>query len=282
MVDHRGTLLPLLAAVSDAGGVARAASLARAGHSRYRVGVALREEHLIRVRRDWVALPGADPELVAAAREAVVLSCITLARRLGLWVLDEDRCHVAADPRGAGGKSRLARVHWAVPLVPRHPDALVDTIENALVLVATCRPFETALAVCESAIHTGRATREMLARMDVPPAARAVLAATDPFADSGLETLFRTRLRWLRLRIAWQIWIAGHRVDFLIGDRLAVQLDGGHHVGAQRASDVAHDAQLMLLGYHVLRFTYAQIVADWAAVQDTIMRAVAVGLHRAA
>ena len=35
-----------------------------------------------------------------------------------------------------------------------------------------------------------------------------------------------------------------------------VQIDGGHHVGLQRAEDVAHDAALTLLGYHVIRVTY--------------------------
>jgi very-short-patch-repair endonuclease len=102
------------------------------------------------------------------------------------------------------------------------------------------------------------------------------------FSDSGLETIFLTRLRWMRIRILFQTWIAGHRVDFLLGERLVVQIDGGHHVGAQRTSDIAHDAALTLLGYHVIRLGYEQIVSDWPAVQDLIMRAVAQGLHRAA
>ena len=59
-----------------------------------------------------------------------------------------------------------------------------------------------------------------------------------------------------------------------------LQIDGGHHVGQQRTSDIAHDAQLMLLGYHVIRVGYEQVVNDWPAVQDVIMRAVAQGLHR--
>ncbi|MGU3645208.1 endonuclease domain-containing protein [Microbacterium sp. C23T] len=78
-----------------------------------------------------------------------------------------------------------------------------------------------------------------------------------------------------------QIWIHGHRADFLIGDRLVVQIDGGHHVGLQRAEDVAHDAALMLLGHHVIRVTYVQVIERWPDVQDLIMRAVAQGLHRA-
>lgn len=78
-----------------------------------------------------------------------------------------------------------------------------------------------------------------------------------------------------------QVWIAGHLADFLIGDRLVLQIDGGHHVGAQRSSDTHHDAELMLLGYHVIRVTYAQVIHRWQEVLDLILRAVGQGLHRA-
>ncbi|WP_344096256.1 endonuclease domain-containing protein [Microbacterium deminutum] len=89
------------------------------------------------------------------------------------------------------------------------------------------------------------------------------------------------RLSWMKISIVPQAWIAGHRVDFLIGARLVLQIDGGHHVGAQRTSDITHDAQLMLLGYHVIRVGFDQMVNDWPSVQDLITRAVAQGLHRA-
>ena len=64
-------------------------------------------------------------------------------------------------------------------------------------------------------------------------------------------------------------------------DRLVLQIDGAHHTGAQRDEDIAHDATLTLMGYHVIRVSYRHVVDDWASVQDTIMRAVAQGLHRA-
>lgn len=275
--DARSVRLSESVRVAD--GVTRTARLLRAGHSRARIRTALDEGILVRVRRGWVALPGADPELVAAARGGVVLTCITQARRLGLWVLDEDRCHVAADPHRGGPSPERATVHWARPAVPRPPDSLVDALENVLLLVAGCQPFEAALTVWDSALQKNLVTKEGLARLPLVPAARAVLAAAQEYTDSGIETLFRVRLRWLRVRILHQVWLGGHRADFLIGERLVVQVDGGHHVGAQRAADLAHDAALMLRGYHVLRFTYGQIVDDWPAVQSSIMRAVAQRLH---
>ncbi|WP_306169501.1 endonuclease domain-containing protein [Microbacterium sp. RU33B] len=271
----------LMMAVREAGGVARTTSLLSLGHSEHRISTAVAAGALSRVSRGWVAAPDADSELVRAAREGVVLTCLTQARRLGLWVLDDGRRHVALPPHGSARRSQGARVHWAQPVIPRHPDALTDSIENVLALVAACQPRDAALVVFEAALRRDLVSSVGLRMTRLPPAARLLLDDASHFSDSGLETIFFTRLRWLRVRILAQTWIEGHRVDFLIGERLVVQIDGAHHVGAQRTSDIAHDAALMLLGYRVLRLSYDQIIGDWPAVQDLIMRAVAQGFHRA-
>jgi very-short-patch-repair endonuclease len=121
---------------------------------------------------------------------------------------------------------------------------------------------------------------QALRRLSLSPAARRLAEQVTPFSDSGLESFAIPRLRWLRLPLRRQVWIAGRRADLLIGDRLVLQIDGGHHVGAQRQADIAHDAALMLLGYHVIRVGYGQMIDRWHEVQDSIMRAVAQGLHR--
>jgi very-short-patch-repair endonuclease len=270
--------------VNAHGGVVRTTALVDTGTSRYAIAAAVAAGLLFSPRRGWVALWDADPYLLAAARAGVVLTCVTRARRLGLWVLGQGGVHVGARPTSSrlnlpDGKTT---VHWSAPAQPRDPDALEDGILNTLVIVASCQPYEQALAVWESALNSGLAAKDELARLRLRPAARRLLDAAGPFSDSGLETIFAVRLRWLRHPIRAQIWIQGHHVDFLIGDRLVVQIDGGHHVGLQRAEDVAHDAALMLLGYHVIRVTYVQVVERWHEVQDLIMRAVAQGLHRAA
>jgi len=243
---------------------------------------AVRSGVLVRPRGGWLAVPDADPELLAAARDGVVLTCATQARRLGLWVLRGDRPHVAAPAHaGAVRTGPGLVVHWAAPLVPRSPGSLEDPIENVLALAASCLPHEEALAIWESALRRGPVDIPGLSRLPLSGRARELLEEANPFADSGLETVIPLRLRWLRLRIVPQAWIAGHRVDFLIGDRLVLQVDGGTHVDAQREEDVRHDAQLMLMGFRVIRVGYHQVLHDWPAVQDLIMRAVAQGLHRA-
>jgi len=266
--------------VRGAGGIVRVRRLRERGWSERSVRAAVDLQRLQRPRKGWVAVPDADPHLLAAARAGVVVSCVTQAERLGLWVLDRSqRPHVAAPPRSGGVRAARAHVHWAEPIVPRHPDALVDEIENVLALVAQCLAFEEALIVWESALDKKLVRLEELHRLPFHGAARRLRERASPYSGSGLETIFVSRLGWLGVPIVPQVWIAGHRVDFLIGARLVIQIDGATHVGAQRTSDIAHDAELMLLGYHVIRVGYSQVVHRWHEVQALIMRAVAQGLH---
>lgn len=271
-----------LAELSRRGGVARTASLVSAGVSAHALRRAKEVGAVRRIRRGWVALPDADPLLVGAASRGVVLSCLTAAVRYGLWVPDARPIHVAARPNAA----RLAVpegvvVHWAVPLVERDPDAVVDGILNTLSLVAACQPTETALVVWESALNRGAVDREQLEQLALSPAARELLGRARPYSDSGLETIFVFRLRWLEVAMIPQAWVLGHRVDVLIGERLVIQIDGASHTGAQRTRDIEHDARLMLRGYHVLRFSYEQVMERWPEVQAVVMEAVAQGRHRA-
>lgn len=262
-------------------GVARTSTLLRQGMSRNRIAAEVRQGSLIRPRKGWVARPAADPALLYAARHGVVLSCITQAKRSGLWVHSEKEHHFAT--RSASSRGRPDGIlHWRTPLVPRDPDALEDSLENVLNTVAHCQQFEEAVAIWDSALNKGLVEWQTLSKLPLTGRAKDVLLASNRFADSGLESYVRTRLAWLRLRIVAQAWLHGHRVDFLIGDRLVLQVDGSQHTGAQRSSDNQHDAELALLGYEVVRVTYTQVIFDWPAVQQRIMRAIAQGRHLAA
>lgn len=266
-------------ALSRTRGVARAGTLQRLGVSRHRIADGIARGILVRPRRGWIALPDADPELLSAAARGGVLSCVTQARRLGLWVLAEDRPHLAARTPDSRVEAPGCAIHWGAPVVPRDPDLLEDRLENVLAYVAGCQPWESALAIWESALNRRATTLERLRRLPFRGAARRLLAESTPFSDSGLESIFLTRLRWLRVRIVPQAWVNGHRVDFLIGERLVVQIDGATHTGAQRTSDNRHDGALDLDGYHVIRVGYWQVLEDWPGVQLLIMTAIAQGHH---
>lgn len=226
-------------------------------------------------------MPTIDPALEFAARHGVLLTCVTQARRLGIWVSEDPPVpHVAARHRGHHVEV-AARVHWTAAPVPRAPGQLEDALANVLFHVAECLPFEHALATWESALNKGKTDVQLLAALKLPPEGVRLLAECAPFSDSGLESLFRTRLRWLHLPIRAQSWLHGHRADFLIGDRLVVQADGRQHSGEQKIADYKHDAELQARGFHVIRVSYSQVMFEWPSVQEAIMQAIAAGLHLA-
>ncbi|MFT4233754.1 MAG: DUF559 domain-containing protein [Microbacterium sp.] len=264
------------------GGYARVRTLVHDGVAPREIEKAVAAGHLLPPRRGWVIAREADPAVRAALEIGAVISCVSRAARLGLWEPRDAGWHVALAPNARLLRESDAHVHWAKPLVPRHPDSAEDSIENALVLVAKCQPYEQALAVWESALRLELFNKPRMQRLPLPPAAREICEDMMPYADSGAETMVIPRLRWLRVALRRQVWIANHRVDLLIGERLVLQIDGAHHIGAQRDSDNAHDARLRLMGYHVIRISLWQIMNDWAFVQDAIARAVAQGLHLAA
>ena len=123
----------------------------------------------------------------------------------------------------------------------------------------------------ESALKAGLVDLRSLEQVQFGAPARRVLREVTPFADSGLESFVRVRLRSLGLTVGAQAWILGHRVDFLVERWLVLQIDGGHHVGPQRAADIRHDALLATHGYRVLRFSYAQVVHEWPETQRLVM-----------
>ena len=266
------------------GGIAHAQQAARAGFTRYAIRQGIAGGACSRACRDWLALPTAPPDLRAAAVLGGRVACLSVARRLELWHLSDGMNHVSVPRNATVPASNALRVHWSVGPIPVARFALVEPIENALVHIAECQPFENALVVWDSALNKKLVTEASLARLPLrSAAARAVRAVASGLADSGLETLPVSRLAASGIRVSQQVMLDGHRADGLIGDRLVLQTDGFsfHSTADQRGSDIAHDRRLALLGYTVLRYDYRQILFDWPRVEAEILHAMAQGLHLA-
>ncbi|WP_433674918.1 endonuclease domain-containing protein [Microbacterium gorillae] len=159
---------------------------------------------------------------------------------------------------------------------------LIESVEDTLQHVALCCDLTTATVIWESACRVEGVSPETLHQIAWTSTAARLLAATvTGLSDSGLETLLIRGLAHLNCELRAQAFVAGHRVDLLIGDRLVLQVDGQefHSSAAERTRDAAHDAELTLRGYTVLRFTYAQVIHDWPRVLATVSRAVAQRRH---
>lgn len=256
-----------------------------AGFGPAAVRASIASGEVVRIRRYWLATPGSPPALLAAAEATGVLACVSAAAHRGWWLPDraaaDARVHVAVKPHAARPSADV-RVHWSLPIVPVGPFELIESVEDTLEHIAQCLPREPALVLWESAASREKLSREYLVRVKwTSPAARDLSGQVTGLSDSGLETLFCSRVRAWGVIVRQQIVIAGHRVDALIGDRLIVQVDGyAHHSSSvDRQRDLIHDAELIARGYTVLRFTYAQIVHDWPSVARAVARAIAARRH---
>ncbi|WP_455905620.1 DUF559 domain-containing protein [Microbacterium sp.] len=89
-------------------------------------------------------------------------------------------------------------------------------------------------------------------------------------------------MRSIGVVVVQQVWVDGHPLDALIGDRLAVQLDGfAHHSSAQdRRRDIEADARLRLRGYTVLRLDCHQVIFQPQLVLNMVRAVIAQQLHR--
>lgn len=267
------------------GGIAHRADVLEAGYTRYRIDRALSAGRVRTVRRHWVYTRACRPELHAAAASGGRLTCVTGAKFLGLWTIDDARTHLAVAPNADLRAEPAVRLHWSAGPVPVGPRQLVEPLGNVLAHIADCQPFERAVVVFDSALRSTAVTHEEIARYRTRSAAfRTLVEATGILSDSGIESLPRVRLLRLGIEMRQQVVIDGHPVDGLIGHRLVIQVDGfGPHSGAERRRrDLRQDARLTLRGYTVLRFDYMQVMFDWAFVEATILAAMAQGLHLAA
>jgi very-short-patch-repair endonuclease len=279
-------------AVRRLGGIAHRSVLYDAGATRDAVRTSLRRGELLSVRRDWVALPGCSSALLQAVTIGGRLSCISAAAHLGLWTIDDGRFHVAAPSTASrlnltgptvfrGSPPEV--VHWSEPPVPVTTRVAIDPIANVLAVLARCQPHEHAVAVIDSALNKELVGRPQLLRLAAEVGGRfaAMVAESDARADSGLETLSRLRLARRGVEMLPQARVDGHKVDGLIGERLVVQMDGDtfHSTKEQRERDRHEDARLVLQGFTVLRFGYADIIDGWARTEEQIMWAIAQRLH---
>lgn len=258
-----------------------------AGMSRRRIELALASGLLSRTRRGVYATPDACTVSRDAVAHGGVPGCVSAARHLGLWVLDEsDEPHVwmrGDRHRHAHGAGSCACIeHWdrgaavdafGLPSVPR-----------VLRQILACRGVEEFFVALESALRKrllGRPGMSWLTAHVNERGREAVrLARAD--ADSGLESLVRWRLRAHGLSVRTQVSVATvGTVDLLIGDRLIVETDGraNHDDATMRHKDLVRDANAAIWGYVTLRFDYAMVVHDWDLVEHAILAHVRLGRH---
>lgn len=275
--------------VNEQGGIVHRQTLLDAGLSERLLRRSITAGQVARVRRFWVATPAAPPSLLLAAGRTARVTCITAARHWGWWIPPDvdtrTHLHMPSHARALHGMPDESIVtHWSRPLVFVSDTTLVSSVFDAFEHIAGCLPREQALVVWEAGIRAlGLSLAEISRVIWRSRRARDLGAIVTGRMDSGLETIFVSRLAHWGLQLRVQVPIAGHAVDALIGETLVVQIDGFafHSSSADRTRDLAHDRELIARGYTVLRFSYVEILYRWDHVERAIARAIAQGLHLA-
>lgn len=285
--DHHRAPDPLVS-ISERGGLAATHELAADGISRARLAGLVRAGRVIRVRQGWYCRPGLHPELIRATRVGGLLTCRSALDLARFWVVDDGRLHVAVERNDcrlrspAHARRRLQPsepvvVHWRTPTTPPGASRLSVDPVRALVHLAECVDGELLTAAADSVLRNRPALTAELHRnaVGLPASAQAALLDADGICESGIETLFWLRMRHLAPRR--QVAVAGiGRVDFLLGTRLIVEVDGAaFHAGhAEFEADRRRDALLSARGYRVLRFSYHQVLERWSEVHAAVWAAI--------
>jgi len=223
------------------------------------------------LRRGIYAFPTAPQFATSIVRAGGVITCVTALKLYGVWTPETRKWH---------RRRRECRRDDCRPYGPKPPTRIVDPLPVAVLAAARCLPEEEFVAVLDSVLHRRLMTLDQLSRTlaVAPQRVRRLLTRVDR-AESGSETLTRLRLRSRNILLEPQVEIEGvGRVDFLIGDRLVIEIDSiEHHTSLENYfKDRRRDRMLIARGYIVLRFTYHDVVHDW----DRAVAPIVVGLIR--
>lgn len=262
--------------------VATTGDLRARGFTRADVAAAVSRGALRHVRRGWYATAGTDPRVVRAVRLGGAAGCVTGTTLAGLWEPPAAGLHLSLsrDAHPPSGRHPLIAgdivTHWTGDSRLSMNRGTLGAIE-CLRQVIGCQPPDFAFAIVESALACGLLSTADLARVTAEsgPGDARTLAAACALSGSGTESLFKFRiLPFVRLELRQQVHVPGvGRTDFMIGDRLLVEIDSrAHHGGdAQRRRDLARDAIAAGLGYFPVRFDSTQVLHDWATVESTVL-----------
>ncbi len=286
-------MLSIANEIRQLGGAAHVATLRERGVSSAAVRSAARSGRIIRIRRGWYAARDLHPDVVRAIRVGGRLGCISGCAVHGLWtpndglhvIMRHGARHLKHPDDGARidgtTKPRGLVLHWGAD----SDDRDLVSIGECLIQALECQPPDLAFAILESALHRGMLSmaslRDIAQRV---PRRRALVESADSRAESGTESVFRYRILLVfpGLTIRAQVDLPGvGRVDFVIGDRLVIEIDSEAHHGAaaNRMRDLRRDAAVAAFGGITLRFDYRQVFGEWHLVEAAVRTVVERGQH---
>ena len=271
--------------VRRAGGTASWAELTSSATA-HAVKKAVAEKEIIRVTRGHYCLASVEEHRLAARRRSAVLSHLSAASVHGwsvkwpaakAWVTVPRNRHLSA----ADGADLV--VSWR-DLTPSERTAGITAPVRTVLDCAMKLPFDEGLTVADSALRAEDVTLTQLRdaaralRGIGAPQARAVVAAADSRAANPFESVLRAialGVPGLELVPQLRITESGLFATVDLGDdRLSLVLEAegfaSHGTRAALVRDCRRYTELEVFGWHVLRFTWEEVMGQPAWVRWAI------------
>jgi very-short-patch-repair endonuclease len=281
----------LLADITNAGGAAGRAYLVSLGHDDRTLGAAVRAGVVVRPRRGWYSTwPNDDPR-THALRVGGRLTGLSAIEAMGGWVRRRGRMHVAVPVNASrlrcprrrnvsfGRSPRRSQVvlHWTRESHDHDRSSGLVAVREALEVVLSTERFEDAVAAVDWARRAGHIDvidAHQLAHR-VPARARAVVDASSERCHSLPESLARTRLTRLGLRVHEQVRVPRDLspIDLVVEGTVGLEVDGDAFHRDRFERDRSKDLAMTVDGLHAIRPTANHVFDDWPLVEAAIVRA---------
>lgn len=259
-------------------GIASSSELIAAGASRRHLTGLVSRGDLRRPRVGWYSTLAPNEPRFRAVRVGGYLSGASALSEMGAWMLHPPpRIEVAV----VRGSARLrddpgAVIRWGTDAATAARG--VSGLPEALLRVVLDHDLEVSVPALDWALHTGRLDRfdfEHLV-LSLPRHARCVREWVDGASESVLESVARVRLRRRGWGVVSQVRVGQlEAIDLVVGDRVALELDGREHHEKSFERDRRKDLRITLEGRHCLRVTYSMLVNEWPGVEGAIVAALA-------
>lgn len=286
-------MISVTATLAAFDGVAQRRELVGAGLTGKQLAAGVHLGSVIRVRKGWYALPGADPDVIQAVRVGGRLACVSAGRYYGWATPEFPGLHVSLAPNASrlrappapahrmiGGGTLGLTLHWA----DRDPNGvlsrLVTSRRETVLHIGYCQSAEYAVAAYDSFLHIDPvgSTDLDVWLAELPDHILDEFESCSALCHSFLESIGRIRLAREGIRGQHQVQIVGvGRVDMVIGGWLIIEWDGlkHHDNGPAHDEDCRRDAVAATLGYVTLRFTYWLVMHRWFLVIAAVRAALA-------
>lgn len=253
-------------ALIEMGGIAALGEL-QDRTTRKRLRTAVSRGDVVRISRGRYCLPHAANAYADAQRSGAYLSHLSAALHHG-WAV----------------RMPPTRTHLVPTLPVRDRDGWATEEMRTIRDCAADLPFADALAVADSALRAGAVSHDELLQASVrwPSGARRVVLLAHERAKNPFESALRANAIEAGLQVVpqWAVTVDGVTVHPDVADPwagLALEADSwAHH--AREKSDHDRDCGrynlLVVAGWRVLRFTWAQVMFDALTVERVLTRAV--------